>query len=364
MVKLGTSVITSQSGRLDPVQMKNLVNQMAGLVEKGYEILLVSSGAIAAGVESLGLKRRPTAMRELQAAASVGQGLLVHQYATLFDKHNFKVGQVLITQYDFTHREHYLNARNTLETLLKMRTIPVINENDTTAVDEIKFGDNDTLAALVANLVEADLLIILTDTEGLYTGDPRRDKEARLLEEVTEITPAIEALGGGVGSQFGSGGMVTKLQAARIVTFASIGMVIANGSRPNVIADVVEGKSVGTFFVPQKKKVSSRKLWIAFGRTPRGKIVVDRGAKEAIISKGKSLLPAGVVDCQGSFKLGDAVSICDESGHIFARGLVNFSAGEVAKIKGMKSSEVSSVLPEAAGEEIIHRDFLVVLEKA
>ncbi|MDI6892888.1 MAG: glutamate 5-kinase [Actinomycetota bacterium] len=362
VVKVGTSVVTTETGRLDLPQLKNLVGQIAEMVKRGYQVLLVSSGAIAAGVEGLGLEKRPTAMPELQAAASIGQGLLLQQYTNLFKEHGLKVGQVLLTQYDTTHREQYLNARNTLSKLLELGAIPIINENDTTAVDEIRFGDNDTLAALVANLCKADLLIALSDTEGLFTGDPRKDRGVKLLETVEEITPEIEALGGGVGTKFGSGGMVTKIQAAKIVTFAQIGMIIAHGRRPDVLLDVMEGKSVGTFFVPRRKKIGSRKLWIAFGKTSRGTIFVDDGAREALTKRSKSLLPAGVFNCEGNFEVGDAVDIADQKGQIFAKGLTSFGTEELNQIKGLRRSEVVKRLSEETSEEVVHRDCLVILK--
>lgn len=342
--------------------MKNLVEQIAVLKRRDYEVLLVTSGAIAAGVEKLGLTKRPTSIPKLQAAASVGQGLLIQEYANLFKKHNLNVGQVLITQYDTTHRQQYINTQNTLNRLLGFGAIPIINENDTTAVDEIKFGDNDTLAALVASLIEADLLIILTDTEGLYTRDPRHKKEVKLLAEIGEITPEIEILGGGRGTDFGSGGMFTKIQAAKVATFAQVGVIIANGRRSDVLPDIMAGKPIGTFFLPRKKGIASRKRWIAFGRISRGAIFVDAGAKEALCNKGKSLLAAGVVNCQGNFESGDAVDIVDAGGHIFARGLTSYSCAELKKVKGLKSSEVLSILGEDFEPEVVHRDCLVILE--
>ncbi|MEW5706480.1 MAG: glutamate 5-kinase [Actinomycetota bacterium] len=361
VVKLGTSTITKSTGKIDHAQLKNIVDQVALLYKKGYQIILVSSGAIAAGVESLGLKARPKAIPELQAAASVGQGLLLHKYANLFGKHGIKVGQVLLTQYDVSHRQQYLNARNALETLLKLGIVPIINENDATAVDEIKFGDNDTLAALVSNLVSADVLILLSDVEGLYAGDPQQQSEAKLIHEVENITSEIEKLAGGVGSQFGSGGMVTKIQAARIAVFARVGMVIANGRRKNVLQDIMDAKEIGTYFVPRKKKLSGHKLWIAFGKVASGSIVVDDGAANALISAGKSLLPAGIVDIEGDFQEGDAVNIKNLRGRIFAKGITNFSASEVNQIKGLKTSEVMERFSDNINEEVIHRDCLVIL---
>ena len=362
IIKVGTSNITTDSGRLDTVQLKNLVGQIGELKNRRYEVLLVSSGAIAAGVEGLGLKKRPDTIPELQAAASVGQGLLLQEYINLFKEVNLKVGQVLVTQFDTTHRQQYLNARNTLEKLLQLGTIPIINENDTTAVDEIKFGDNDTLAAMVTTLIKGDLLVMLTVTEGLLTHDPSSGDRDKLLSQVEEITPELEALAGGVGTKFGQGGMVTKLQAAKIVTFGQAAAIIANGFEPRVLLDIVEGKPVGTFFVPRKKSVSSRKLWIAFGRITSGTIFVDKGAKEALVSKGKSLLPAGITRCRGKFEPGDAVDIADTKGDTFAKGLANFSSEEINKIKGLKSADVSSILSEDADEEVIHRDCLLILK--
>jgi glutamate 5-kinase len=331
-------------------------------VELGYELILVTSGAIAAGVEKLGFSRRPKAIPELQAAASVGQGLLMQEYARLFSAFGLGVGQVLLTQSDFSYRQQYLNARNTLEKLLELQIVPIVNENDTTAVDEIRLGDNDTLAALVANLISADLLIILSDTEGLCTADPRSVDKVSLIKEVKEITPEVERAAGGVGTKFGSGGMVTKVQAAKIVTCARIAMVIAHGRHPNVLLEIINGHSVGTFFWPKAKKLDSRKLWIAFGRIATGKVVVDEGAKEALIKGKKSLLPAGVVDCSGHFKVGDAVDIADKRGYVFAKGLTNFSVEEVRQIMGLKTKEVSKILPDAVSEEVVHRDCLVILD--
>lgn len=362
MVKVGTSVISTETGKLDNCLIENLVNQISSLWEKGYQVVLVTSGAIAAGVERLGLEKRPTDISGLQAAASVGQGILLHQYASLFNRRGLKVGQVLLTRADMIHREQYLNARNTFNKLLELGATPIVNENDTTAVDEIKFGDNDTLAALVTNLIKADLLVILSDIDGLFTGDPRKNTEAKLLLDVDKITTKIEKLAGGVGTKFSLGGMVTKIQAAQIVTFAGAGMVIANGKRKNVLIDIINGKDVGTFFRPQKEKVASRKLWIAFGMKAKGTITLDDGAKKAIVEGGKSLLPAGILDVNGKFGIGDSVNLADKNENIFARGLTSFSSDELLMIRGLKRSEVVRVLSEEASEEVVHRDCLVVLK--
>lgn len=361
VVKLGTSTITENSGGIDHSQLRSIVDQVAQLRARGYQIVIVSSGAIAAGVEGLGLKSKPTTIPELQAAASVGQGLLLHEYTALFNAHGLKVGQVLLTQHDVTHRQQYLNSRNALRTLLRLGIVPIINENDATAVDEIKFGDNDTLAALVSNLVRADLLVLLSDIDGLYTGNPRRTHGATLIEEVEDITSDIESLAGGVGTNFSSGGMVTKIQAARIAVFAQVGMVIANGRSENVLVDIADAKKVGTFFTPRKKKLSGHKFWIAFGKVSTGNITVDDGAANALMSAGKSLLPAGIVGSEGRFQEGDAVDIKNLHGDIFAKGITNYSFDEVDQIKGLKSSEVLKRFTDSVSEEVIHRDCLVIL---
>ncbi|MBE0448509.1 MAG: glutamate 5-kinase [Actinobacteria bacterium] len=361
VVKLGTSTITESSGGIDRAQLKNVVDQIAQLRARGYQVVIVSSGAIAAGVEGLGLESRPTGIPELQAAASVGQGLLLHEYTTLFNAHGLKVGQILLTQYDVTYRQQYLNSRNALKTLLRLGIIPIINENDATAVDEIKFGDNDTLAALVSNLIRADLLILLSDTEGLYSRNPRHAHEATLIEVVDDITSEIESLAGGVGTNFGSGGMTTKIQAARIAAFAQVGMIIAHGRRESVLIDIMDAKKIGTFFAPRKKRLSGHRLWIAFGKIPMGSVIVDDGAANALISAGKSLLPAGIVGSEGEFQEGDAVNVKDIRGNIFAKGITNYSFGEVNQIKGLKSSEVLERFTDSVSEEVIHRDCLVIL---
>lgn len=361
VVKIGTNVMATSTGRLDADKMRHIVEQIAELSEQGIRVVLVSSGAIAAGLEKLGKAERPTAIAELQATASVGQGVLMHQYINLFDEFGLRVGQVLLTQSDITHRQQYVNASNTFEELLDLSVVPIVNENDTTAVDEIKFGENDTLAALVANLIRADLLVILSDIDGLHTSDPTIDPDAELINEVTDITPELESIAGDATTQFGSGGMLTKVQAARIVTLAGAGMVVASGERQNVLRDIMAGKQVGTFFRPRKKKMGSRKAWIAFGRIPKGSVVVDDGAKDAILKKGKSLLPAGIIKCDGDFGIGDAVNIVDLKGTLLAKGLVNFSCEELKEIVGMKSKEIAKT-KGSGSDEAIHRDCLVILK--
>jgi len=341
--------------------MEAIVDQIASLVKQGKQALLVTSGAIAAGVEALGLEKRPSSIPKLQAAASVGQGLLVHRYSDLFARHRVPVGQVLLTQFDTTHRQQYLNARNTLTKLIEYGAVPVINENDTTAVDEIKFGDNDTLAAMVSLLAKADLLILLSDICGLYSDDPRECSEAKLLEQIDEVTEKVEALAGGVGSAFASGGMTTKIQAAKIVTSAGIGMVIADGREVNVVGRIAAGERVGTYFAPGSKSATDKKLWIAYGRIPQGTVVVDDGARKALCFQGRSLLPAGVLEVRGRFSVGDAVDVADPSGRIFARGLTNFASGELEKVKGLRTDDVATKLPGLQNEEVVHRDCLAIL---
>ncbi len=359
VLKVGTSVITNFSGSLDREQIKNLVRQISFLRNEGKQIILVTSGAIAAGVERLNFPSRPNLIPALQAAASVGQGLLIGEYARFFSGYGIAVGQVLLTQYDFIQREQYVNAKNTLNKLLELGVIPIINENDTTAVEEIRFGDNDTLAALVTCAIPAQLMIILTDTEGLFAKD--RSGKEKLLLEVNQITSEISECARGAGTPFGSGGMVTKLQAAKIVTTSGIGMIIANGRQPDVLLRIFQGEKLGTFFHPKEKRLTSRKHWIAFSLPSKGKIFIDDGAREALIIRKKSLLPAGIIGVEGDFKVGEAVEIANKEGKVFAKGLTNFSCDEVKKIKGLKSKEVSKIFPDAISDEIIHRDSLVIL---
>lgn len=362
VIKVGTSTITEPDGRLDTAQMENLVGQMARIAKDGKEVLFVTSGSIAAGMERLKMSRRPTTIPELQAAASVGQGLLINHYARMFDAHSLAAGQILLTQFDTTHRQQYVNASNAIQKLIDFHVIPIINENDTTSVDEIRFGDNDTLAALVASLARADLLILLTDIEGFYTKDPKYGT-GELIKEVVAISPEMEAAAGGTGTELASGGMATKIRAAKIATFSQVGVILANGRKDDVINRCLAGEDIGTFFEPRRREIGGRKRWIAFGRPPRGQVIVDAGARAAIWDDGKSLLAVGVTRCEGAFECGDVVEVIDSDGISFARGLSNYGAKELDKIKGMKMSEI----PEALGmdieaEEVIHRDCMVVFK--
>ncbi len=360
VVKVGSSTVTDSTGKLDHHNIEMLVEQVAAECALGVECVLVSSGAIAAGVERLGFKERPADIARMQAAAAVGQGLLIHEYNALFRRHNIHVAQVLLTQFDMAHRELYLNARRALSELLLMGAVPIVNENDTTAVEEIKFGDNDTIAALVAVLVEAEILVILSDTDGFFTGDPRLG-ETKQLTRIENITPEVEAMATGNGTEFGSGGMVTKIHAAKIAGAAKIGVYIADGRDNNVLRKILDGGQIGTYFAPKKERVPGRKLWIGFGRTIKGRVTVDAGAAQAIVGSGKSLLPAGITGCEGDFSIGDTIEVAGPDGRAIARGSSNYAAVELVTVKGKRSRQIADVLGDDFSEEVIHRDFMVLL---
>ncbi len=361
VIKVGSSTLAPDGGGIDHAYVADLVEQVCALIEAGYRPLIVTSGAIAAGVERLALPGRPTDMPSLQAAAAVGQVVLVETYAGLLAERGVAVGQVLLTRHDTGVREAYLHARDTFERLLELGAVPVVNENDTVAVDEIRFGDNDTLAALVATMVGAELVIVLSDIEGLYDADPRVSDEARLLELVDELTDDLIAAAGGSGSDVGSGGMATKVEAARVLMKAGIPMVVCDGRRDGVVLDAVEGRRCGTVFAPREGTLGARKLWIALGRKPAGEIVIDDGAKTALTQRNTSLLPAGVVSVSGAFTKGDAVVLKDRAGSIVARGLTELSAADLERVKGMKTSEIATAFPQLAGREVVHRDHLAIL---
>ncbi len=357
VIKVGTSTLTHDTGKLNLYQIEVLVREIVDLKNLGREVILVTSGAVGAGMGRMGLTRKPRTMPEKQALAAIGQGLLLHMYEKLFAEYGQIVSQVLLTKDDIAHRERYLNSRNTLSALLRMGTIPIINENDTVVFEQIKFGDNDTLAALVAGLVNADLLIVLSDIDGLYTSNPKLDTNARLIDLVDEITPEIERLAGEPSSKLGSGGMITKIEAAKIACNSGIPMVLANGKRPNVLRDIVSGVSVGTVFTPKDHRLKTRKGWIAYGSVVDGTITVDSGAEKAIVKNGKSLLPSGISAIEGEFSRGSVVKICGENGEI-ARGIVNYNSAEIEKIKGCQSKDIASILGHKDYEEVIHRDNL------
>jgi glutamate 5-kinase len=361
VIKVGSSTVTGPDGRIDREYLDTLAAQVQRLRDDGDRAIVVTSGAIAAGLEALGLSARPTDIATLQATAAVGQVRLVEVYRDLFAARGAHVGQVLVTRYDVGQRQQYLNACQTLERLLDLGAVPIVNENDTTAVDEIKFGDNDYLAALVGMMVHADLVVLLTDIDGLYSADPRVDAGARLVERVDELTDEHVAAAGGPGSAVGSGGMATKLQAARALMKACIPLVVCDGRRPDVILDAAAGRPVGTLFASGKTAVKSRKLWLAYAGQARGSVTIDAGARDALCLRGKSLLPAGVIDVSGSFVVGDPVSLEDEEGRVVARGIAGITADDLRKVKGLKTAEVARLLPAWRGAEVVHRDRLVIL---
>lgn len=362
VVKVGTSTLTHKTGRLNLHRMETLVRELSDLVNQGKEIILVTSAAIAAGMDRLGLKERPTAIPEKQALAAIGQGILMHTYETLFAEYGQIAAQILLTRDNSVRHNQYNNSRNALLTLLQMGVVPIINENDAIAVDELKIGDNDTLSAIVAMIVEADLLVILSDIEGLYNSNPSLDPDAVLVSEVYGITPEIERMAGGAGSKLGTGGMFTKLQAAKIAMNSGVMMAIANGTRQGVVRDLINDENFGTLFVAKENRLKMRKSWLAFGRTLTGKIKVDEGCVSALTKDGKSLLPAGIVAVDGNFEAGDTVSVVGEDEREIARGIVNYSTGDLTKIMGLKTSEIEKALPGSkVHTEVIHRDSMVLL---
>jgi glutamate 5-kinase len=364
VIKIGSSSLTSKTGGLDKVNMKKFVNETSSLIKMGIEVIIVTSGAIAAGLESLNIREKPENITMLQAAASVGQVELMSFYSNLFLKNDFKIGQILLTHEDTTRREQYLNIKNTIKNLIGLNIIPVINENDSVAVDEIKFGDNDQLAALVAILAEVDILIILTDIEGVYDKDPRIYKDAKMFSYIGKINKDIESAAGGIGSTYGIGGMESKIKAARICSFSGIRTMIANSGRKNILSRIIAGDDVGTFFAPQtEKKVKSIKKWIAFGKKTKGAIVIDRGAEEAVLDKGKSILAVGIVKVNGKFNKGDTLQVFSLDSKLIAKGISNFSSEDIEKIKGKNKKQILSEFNSSMCYEVIHRDCLVVFNE-
>ena len=361
VVKVGSGLVTAPGTGADPDRIGALASEIAA-VSRGREVVLVSSGAIVTGMARLGLAARPRSIPDKQAAAAVGQSALMWQYEIAFKRHGLAVGQVLLTAQDIADRARYLNARNTLLTLLRLHVVPVVNENDTVAVEEIKVGDNDNLSALVASLIDADLLIVLTDVDGFYTEDPARHAGARKLDTVDAVTEDLARLVWDHGGVASVGGMATKLQAAQKAAAAGVPMIIANGRTAGVLRRVLEGELVGTYFVPKADRLGARKRWIAFAVPPQGRLTVDAGALEALTQRGKSLLPSGVRDVEGDFASGEVVAVVAEAdGKEFARGLVNFDAAELRKLRGAKTREIAERLGYKSFDEVIHRDNLVIL---
>jgi glutamate 5-kinase len=359
VVKVGSSSLCSGSGRIDGNLVADLCAQIAALRTWGIEVVLVSSGAVAAGLDPLGLPRRPTDLPRLQAAASVGQGILMHAYEVSFARHGLVCGQVLLTPSDVVDRARYLNARNTFETLLDLGAVPVVNENDTVATDELRFGDNDRLAALVTSMLGADLLVLLSDVDGLLDGDPRGGGDLPVVERVDDLS-ALGAHQYGEPGELGSGGIRAKIEAARIVTFSAGHAVIANARCPGVVRDVVAGAHIGTWFPPARQRPSRRKLWIAFAPIPNGAVIVDQGAVRALVERGSSLLAAGVVDAIGDFDVGDAVDVVGPDDRVIARGLVAYDRDDVLRVRGRSTRLLSKQLGPAYRRAVIHRDSLVV----
>jgi len=359
VVKVGSNILTADNG-LNLKAVRSITRQICQLIDSGLEIILVSSGAMAAGIKKIGLGARPDELPKRQAVAAIGQAGLMMAYEKAFERYHRQVAQILLTSEDLASRKRYLNARNTLNTLLSWKVVPIVNENDTVWVEEIKLGDNDNLAAMITLLMDADILINLTDIDGLYTKDPRVYADARLIPEVCRITRDTEKFAGDIPGALGTGGMISKIKAARKVNSAGVPMVIAKGDKPNILLKLFSGQSHGTFFVPKTQKLASRKCWIAFSLKPKGTIVIDDGAARAVLKNGKSLLPSGIVAVKEDFGVGAAVQCQNQRNEILGIGLVNYSAAEIKKIMGLKSNRIQQVLGHKSYDEIIHRDNLAI----
>ena len=360
VIKVGSSLVTNEGRGLDRDAITNWGRQLAQLRASGKQVVMVSSGAVAEGMQRLGWSKRPSVMNDLQAAAAVGQMGLAQMYETCFREHGLQTAQILLTHEDLADRKRYLNARATLTRLLALDVVAVINENDTVVTDEIKFGDNDTLAALVANLIDADALVILTDQRGLYTADPRRDSNAQFLPQVVAGAPELEQMASGVGSEFARGGMITKVLAAKRAASGGAHTVVASGREPDVLLRLALGELVGTQFIAQMPRIASRKQWLADHLQLRGSVRLDAGATKALTRDGKSLLPIGVVEVIGEFERGDVVGCLDADGAEIARGLVNYSSSESRRIMRKPSTEIESLLGFVQEPELMHRDNLVL----
>lgn len=361
VVKVGSSLVTNNGNGLDQGAIAAWAAQIANLVKQNKQVVLVSSGAVAEGMQRLGWKKRPTEVNELQAAAAVGQMGLVQMYESCFSQHGLHTAQVLLTHEDLADRKRYLNARSTLRTLLDLNVIPIINENDTVVTDEIRFGDNDTLGSLVANLIEADTLVILTDQQGLYSADPRKNPDAVFVQHAIAGDVSLEKMAGGAGSSVGTGGMLTKILAAKRAARSGASTVIASGRENNVLVRLAAGEVIGTHLNATEMKINARKQWMADHLQLRGKLILDEGALKVISQDGKSLLPIGVVAVEGTFERGEVVACCDAQGKEIARGLVNYSANEVQRIMRKPSAQIVNILGYVEENELIHRDNLVLV---
>jgi glutamate 5-kinase len=359
VVKVGSNVLTEDYG-LNLKAIRSISRQICRLIDGGIEIILVSSGAMASGIRKVGLDKRPDEIPKRQAIAAIGQAGLIMEYEKAFARYHKKVAQILLTGDDLNNRKRYLNARNTLCMLLSWQVVPIINEHDTVMIEEIQFGDNDNLAAMITLLMDADILVNLTDIDGLYTKDPRTSPDADFIPLVSIIGEDIKKIAGDIPGALGTGGMLSKINAAKKVTAAGIPMIIANGGRPDVLKKLFSGKNVGTFFTPNKKKLKSRKCWIAFTLKPKGVIRIDDGAAEAILTKGKSLLPSGIVGVEGEFSVGAPVEFRKTDDETLGTGLVNYSSTDIRKIMGLKSSQIKNRLGHKPYDDVIHRDNLAV----
>ncbi len=360
VIKAGSGILTGKDG-LNRNTINNITNDICDLRSKGFEIILVSSGAISAGLKKVGYSKRPEAISEKQAMAAIGQGRLMNAYEKAFARHGYTVAQILITRDDLNNRRRYLNARNTIFTLLSWGIIPIINENDTVVIDEIKFGDNDNLSAMVANMTDSNLLINLTDIDGLFDDDPRTNKKARLIPVIEKIDNTIFNFASSTPGALGTGGMASKITAAKKATLKGIPVVIANGRKRGIIKRIIQGEDAGTLFTPQTMAICGRKHWIAFSRAIKGKIIIDQGAVRALMKNGKSLLPSGVVEVTGRFNRGDSVQVVDHQGKEIAIGMVDYNSVDLDKIKGLNSSKIEPSLGYKHNDEVIHRDNLVII---
>ena len=360
VVKVGTSTLTNEDGSLDIDKIRKIVLEISNLSDKGYDVALVTSGSVGAGMGVLNMSDRPKTLTEKQAVSAIGQVSLMHLYQTFFHEHGKVIAQLLLTRGEFSDRRRYLNARNVCNTLLGRKIIPIINENDAIVSDELKVGDNDTMSALVSGLIDADLLIILSDVGGLYNKNPHKYNDANLIEIVGDINEDIRNMAGGEGTKFGTGGMVTKIIAAEMATKIGTNMVIAGGDNPGNITRIVEKENIGTLFVRKHKKISSRKYWLAYGTNKKGLITIDEGAEKAIM-KGKSLLPVGIKSIEGNFGKGTVVKITNLKNEVIATGISNYSSVEIELIKGHRSDDIERILGHKYDDAVVHIDNMVVM---
>jgi glutamate 5-kinase len=363
VIKIGTNLLADKEKGINLARIENIAQSVSRIQSLGKHVVIVSSGAIGAGVAALNLKKRPKSIPEKQALAAIGQPLLMEAYENAFRKEGINIAQVLLTKDDFVSRPRYLNARNTFSVLFQKRVIPIINENDTVAVEEIKLGDNDNLSAMVANLVEADLLIILSDVDGLFTDDPAMNNKAELIPLVEKITSQVEKLAKSTKTDLSTGGMITKLQAAKRCVSSGIAVIITNGANPEALTEILSGNFRGSLFLPADKKINVRKKWIGYVSHTKGFLVIDEGAKNALLKKNKSLLPSGILEVHGDFKANDTISVKSINNLEIARGVSGFSSSDLIKIKGRNTVEIEKILGHKLRDEVIHKDNLVLIEE-